>query len=131
MLKNSLSFLAGVLVISGAVFAAGGRPVQNFALGASVLALAFAIAFYALGLERTGRFLIALDSALHAKSVRQSGRQTAVADPIEQDVVSALVHQGVRRRSAQKAVTRAAATTGTSEFEPLFRASLDALRGAA
>jgi hypothetical protein len=131
MLKNSLSFLAGAFVISGAVFVAGGRPVQMFALGASVLALAFAIAFYAIGLERNGRFLLALNSALQAHSVRQSSRQSASVDPIEQDVVSALVHQGVPRRIARKAVIRAAAAANTSEFEPLFRLSVDAPRGAA
>jgi Holliday junction DNA helicase RuvA len=48
--------------------------------------------------------------------------------PTESDVVSALVNLGVQRAAAEQALGRAKGAGAGSEFEPLFRRSLEFLR---
>jgi Holliday junction resolvasome RuvABC DNA-binding subunit len=51
-----------------------------------------------------------------------------VADPVEADVVSALVNLGAQPAAAELAVRKAAAAGAEKSFEPLFRRALEALR---
>lgn len=51
-----------------------------------------------------------------------------VLDPLDQDVLSALVNLGCTRAAAEGAVRKAKASGVSSEFEPLFRRSLELVR---
>jgi Holliday junction DNA helicase RuvA len=57
-----------------------------------------------------------------------AARPTATLSPLEQDVLSALLNLGCNRAAAEAAVRKAKATGAPTEFEPLFRRSLELVR---
>jgi holliday junction DNA helicase RuvA len=52
----------------------------------------------------------------------------AALSPVDQDVLSALLNLGCNRQSAEAAVRKAKAAGAPTEFEPLFRKSLEQIR---
>jgi holliday junction DNA helicase RuvA len=57
-----------------------------------------------------------------------AARPAATLSPLEQDVLSALLNLGCNRAAAEAAVRKAKSAGAPSEFEPLFRRSLELVR---
>jgi hypothetical protein len=149
-MKYALSFFAGALLVTIAILTAGGRPAGIFlAGGVTAIILGLAIA-WAAGIARLGRFLLAFDSALH-RSVPESPRAAAperrkqktsksnvlsfqktdpVLSTVQQEVVSALVNQGMAFNRAQTLVLDASAGRPGIDFDTLFRSCVSAPRRA-
>jgi Holliday junction DNA helicase RuvA len=66
-------------------------------------------------------------SAMAAPGVPSASAASALS-VIEQDVMSALLNLGCNRSAAEAAVRKAKPAGATSEFEPLFRKSLELVR---
>jgi Holliday junction DNA helicase RuvA len=66
-------------------------------------------------------------SAMAAPGVPSASAASALS-VIEQDVMSALLNLGCNRSAAEAAVRKAKTAGATSEFEPLFRKSLELVR---
>jgi holliday junction DNA helicase RuvA len=66
---------------------------------------------------------------LRDKLPEPSGGEASVtqANPMEEDVISALVNLGYQRAAAEKALTGARGKDGAASFEVMFRAALGAL----
>jgi holliday junction DNA helicase RuvA len=57
-----------------------------------------------------------------------AARPAATLSPLEQDVLSALLNLGCNRSAAEAAVRKAKSAGAPTEFEPLFRRSLELVR---
>jgi Holliday junction DNA helicase RuvA len=57
-----------------------------------------------------------------------AARPAATLSPLEQDVLSALLNLGCNRAAAEAAVRKAKAAGAPTDFEPLFRKSLELVR---
>jgi len=69
-----------------------------------------------------------LEGVAPASSVGQIEQPMATLSVVEQDVISALLNLGCNRPTAEGAVRKAKAAGAASEFEPLFRKSLELVR---
>ena len=79
------------------------------------------------GRKTAERMVVELKDKLEAMAVLE--QKPAVASPagVEADVVSALINLGYDGRTAENAVVEGKRTAGTSNFEKLLKASLQAL----
>jgi Holliday junction DNA helicase RuvA len=79
------------------------------------------------GRKTAERMVVELKDKLEAMAVLE--QKPAVASPagVEADVVSALINLGYDGRTAENAVAEGKRTAGTSNFEKLLKASLQAL----
>ena len=79
------------------------------------------------GRKTAERMVVELKDRLDAVTLET--QRPAVASPagVETDVISALVNLGYEARAAETAVGEAKRETGTSNFEKLLRATLQAL----
>ena len=81
------------------------------------------------GKKTAERMILELRDKLPAPSGEPSAQPSPALDPIEQDVISALLNLGCGRPAAEAAVRKAKATTGAEPaFEPLFRRALELVR---
>jgi hypothetical protein len=99
--------------------------------GLLMLGFLIATAFYLLlavviGPRRLMRLLSLLSGEPKKSSNTHLTRNVVRRSQVEEDVISALVHQGTSPRTASK-VTAAAALQAPQEFEPLFRTAIDLL----
>lgn len=122
LLRHSVSFLCGTLVTTLAMFWAGGGSRSGLLVGAGVSVLA------ALVWARTvARLLNALAEATDRfRGVWRNPASRTEAEkltPVQQDVVSALTHQGVQFRQARRKVLSVGAC---EDFEELFRKAVAA-----
>jgi Holliday junction DNA helicase RuvA len=69
-----------------------------------------------------------LEGVAPAASAGQIEKPMATLSVVEQDVISALLNLGCNRATAEGAVRKAKAAGAASEFEPLFRKSLELVR---
>ncbi len=128
MTQFSLSFLAGAMTVAIGVFANGGRPAfVTYILG---LMTAAAIAAALLGsiskLKRAARFLAAFAAGLEQR--RPAPSELASGDgvsTIEQEIASALVNFGTRKKAAAIAARAAVEQVGPSaSFQDTFQAAV-------
>ena len=54
-----------------------------------------------------------------------AGLPVATFDPVDNDVISALVNLGLQRPAAETALKKAKAATQAADFESLFRKALE------
>jgi Holliday junction DNA helicase RuvA len=81
------------------------------------------------GKKTAERMILELRDKLSAPSGEPSAQPSPVLDPIDQDVLSALLNLGCARPAAEAAVRKARAAAGAeSAFEPLFRRALELVR---
>jgi Holliday junction DNA helicase RuvA len=80
------------------------------------------------GKKTAERMVLELRDKLVLSSPSTSSTQQPVFDPVENDVLSALLNLGCARPVAEAAVRKAKAAGGESKFEPLFRRSLEFVR---
>ena len=113
--------MTGCVVATGT--GTGGLQMLGFLIGtAFYLFLAVVI-----GPRRLMRLLSLLSGEPKKSSNRHRTRNVVRRSQVEEDVISALVHQGTSSRTASK-VTAAAALQAPQEFKPLFRTAIDLLR---
>ena len=128
MLKCLLVFFSGAVTVTGFVVATGARTGGLVVLGFVMATIFYVLLAFVVGRSRLVRFL----SWISGKRERQSSRRTpsvrAVAErsEVEQDVISALVQQGVGRSAAVKATAKAILQS-PKDFEPLFRTAVGLL----
>ena len=79
------------------------------------------------GRKTAERMVVELKDKLEAVTIEAAKPAVASLAGIEADVISALVNLGYDARGAESAVTEAKREVGTSEFEKLLRAALQAL----
>lgn len=76
--------------------------------------------------KKTGeRMVLELRDRLVASGAAGGEQGAGAGDPIERDVVSALLNLGCSEDTAQKAVAKARGKGAALEFEPLFRTALE------
>jgi len=84
------------------------------------------------GKKTAERIVLELKDKMEGVSVAATAGQTekpaAVLSAVEQDVLSALLNLGCNRAAAEAAVRKAKSGGTPSEFEPLFRKSLELVR---
>ena len=126
MLKYLLAFCLGAVTVVALVIATGstgraGLVILGF-ISATICnaAVAFVVGPRLLaGLQKR-------NSGGSLKSRMARGTTSKVRSKVEDEVVSALLHQGVKHRAAETATSRAA-LEAPQEFEALFRAALAVL----
>jgi Holliday junction DNA helicase RuvA len=79
------------------------------------------------GRKTAERMVVELKDKLEAVTIEAAKPAVASLAGIEADVISALVNLGYEARGAESAVTDAKREVGTSKFEKLLRAALQAL----
>jgi len=79
------------------------------------------------GRKTAERMVVELKDKLEAVTIETAKPAVASLAGIEADVISALVNLGYDARAAESAVTDAKREVGTSKFEKLLRAALQAL----
>jgi hypothetical protein len=128
MLKCLVSFMAGAVAITACVVASGLQSGALVLLGAVVATAIYGVVCFSLGTPRLIRFL----EWISGKRVNRKNRATLPTrtvvqrSPVEQDVIAALIQQGIGRGAAMRA-TSDAASKAPQQFEPLFRAALNFL----
>ena len=81
------------------------------------------------GKKTAERMILELRDKLPAPSSDPSAQPAPALDPIDQDVLSALLNLGCARPAAETAVRKAKAVAGAdAAFEPLFRRALELVR---
>jgi len=85
------------------------------------------------GKKTAERMVLELRDKLPAATAEEPGTPAAAElSPVDQDVLSALLNLGCGRAQAEAAVRKAKAsgglTSGSAEFEPLFRRALELVR---
>ena len=81
------------------------------------------------GKKTAERMILELRDKLPAPSGELSAQPSSALDPIEQDVISALLNLGCSRPAAEAAVRKAKGIAGAETgFEPLFRRALELVR---
>jgi Holliday junction DNA helicase RuvA len=81
------------------------------------------------GKKTAERMILELRDKLPAPSGDGAAQPAAALDPIDQDVLSALLNLGCARPAAEVAVRKAKAIAGAdAAFEPLFRRALELVR---
>jgi hypothetical protein len=126
MAKCLVAFMCGAATITACVVASGLQAWALVLLGAAMATMLYGVIGFAIGARRLGRSIewISRRRTHRASRTARGVRNIVRRSPVEEDVVSALVHQGVARRVALKA-TLDAASEAPQEFEPLFKAALD------
>jgi Holliday junction DNA helicase RuvA len=79
------------------------------------------------GRKTAERMVVELKDKLEAMTVLEQKPATSSPAGVEADVVSALINLGYDGRTAENAVTEGKRSVGTSNFEKLLKASLQAL----
>lgn len=134
-MKLSIAFLAGAALIAGAVIWAGGKPSGWFVGGLFTSAVMLGTSVVAIGIGRTGNFLVALGEALSSDRAATPGPRKTKTLPrkvvqfpnsemlrtTQQQVVSALVNQGMSMQRAEKAVLEVSEDRPGLDFDTLFR----------
>jgi hypothetical protein len=94
-------------------------------LGALMATSIYGVVCFALGARRLIRFLEWISGKRFDRKNRPTSpaRTVVQRSQVEQDVISALVQQGIGRGAAMRA-TSDAASRAPQQFEPLFRAAL-------
>src|SRR5437764_9512965 len=81
------------------------------------------------GKKTAERMVLELRDKLPAPSGEPSAQPSPALDPVEQDVLSALLNLGCGRPAAEAAVRKAKSAAGAEPaFEPLFRRALELVR---
>jgi hypothetical protein len=122
MTKNTLSYLAGAMSVAIAVFLNGGRgTLIAFALGAfAVAAITVAMLGSVRRLRRAASVLTAIASSLEASSAAKVDAAEQTIDPLEEEVVSALVNFKMPRKRAEQAARRAMESHPGADFQTVF-----------
>ncbi len=140
MVRMALSFLAGALVVCGAVVYAGGTGARMFVSGGIVAVFGAVGVVAAVGARRAGTFLLAFADALETvrkpkTAVVQSAvhpaadvMQNAVQGPSPADQIKvALVGLGCKPGRAKMIAEQVTAKGG--DFESMLRAAIGAATG--
>ena len=77
-----------------------------------------------IGKKTAERMVLELRDKLPAAGAADTSASAALASPVEEDVVSALVNLGYQRAAAEKALLAARGGKGPQSFDLLFRAAL-------
>lgn len=81
-----------------------------------------------IGKKTAERIVLELREKLPAGAAEESAPAAPPLNPVDQDVLSALLNLGCARPAAEAAVRKAKAAGAASEFEPLFRRALELVR---
>jgi hypothetical protein len=143
MLKLILSYLAGALTVTVAVYAAGGRAtLAAFAVG-FLIALVVLGAFLSSGrrIKRAARFLLSFAEAIDrtdrphrpriVKARRAPAPDPSKVSPIQTEVCSALQNFGMNRKEAAAFAAAALEAAPNARFEDAFKVAVGLSRKAA
>jgi hypothetical protein len=126
MLKYLLAFCLGAITVIALVIATGSAGTAGLVLlGFITATICNGTMAFVLG-PRLLAGLLKRNSGRSLNSRMARGTTTKVRSKVEDEVVSALLHQGVKHRAAETATSRAA-LEAPQEFEALFRAALAVL----
>jgi hypothetical protein len=95
-------------------------------LGFIVATLSYGLLAAVIGPKRVAHFLLLIAGERQRAPRASRVRTMAGKSEVEQDVISALIHQGVSRRAAMKAAEDAR-LKAPLEFEPLFKTAVGLL----
>jgi hypothetical protein len=117
--------MCGAVAITACVVASGLQSGLLVLLGAVGATAIYGMVCFAVGTRRLIRFLEWISGRrVNRKNRAKLPSRTVVRrSQVEQDVISALVQQGIGRGAAMQA-TVDAASKAPQQFEPLFRAAL-------
>ena len=127
MRRCFLAFFLGALTVTGFVVATGADTGGLLLLGFLIATAFYLLLAVLIGPRRLMRLLSLLSGEVKRSSNTHRTRTVVRRSQVEEDVISALVHQGTSSRTASK-VTAAAALQAPQEFEPLFRTAIDIFR---
>ena len=127
MQRCFLAFFLGALTVTGCVVATGTDTGGLLMLGFLIATAFYLFLAAVIGPRRLMRLLSLLSGEPNKTSNRHRTRNVVRRSQVEDDVISALVHQGTSSRTGSK-VTAAAALQAPQEFEPLFRTAVGLLR---
>lgn len=127
MLKYLVWFFCGAFTVTGLVIATGAQNGGLVALGFLGATLFYGLLARFIGADRLIRCLRWISGERKRSRRIPAMRAASRRSPVEQDVISALVHQGVSRSAAARA-TIGAALEAPAQFEPLFKTALGLLR---
>ncbi len=80
------------------------------------------------GRKTAERIVLELKDKLEGMGAAPAAKPVAALSTLEQDVLSALLNLGCNRAAAEAAVRKAKSVGAPTEFEPLFRKSLELVR---
>jgi hypothetical protein len=126
MMRYLLAFLLGALTVTGFVVATGARAGGLVVLGFLTATALYGVVTFLIGPQCLMRFLLLVAGEPERPRPTPRIRTVARRSEVEQEVVSALVLQGVSRRAALKA-TADAALRAPQEFEQLFKTAIGCL----
>ena len=125
MLKYLLAFCLGAVTVVALVIATGSAGTAGpVILGFITATICNAAVAFVFGPHLLAAFLKRSGRSLNSRMARST--KPKVRSKVEDEVVSALLHQGVKHRAAVTATSRAA-LEAPQEFEALFRAALAVL----
>ena len=127
MRRYLLAFFLGALTVTGCVVATGADTGGLLLLGFLTATAFYLLLAVVIGPRRLMRLLSLLSREAKKPSKTHRTRNVARRSQVEEEVISALVHQGTGPRTATK-VTAVAALQAAQEFEPLFKTAIGLLR---